>query len=75
MLAFSCSLLAAIILKLSDSQVILYYVLSFCSVSKVMDPANILVPRDRVFGLAELRDKIFGYLDPASIKTAALVSK
>ena len=40
-----------------------------------MDPANILLPRDRVFGLAELRDKIFGYLDPASIKTAALVSK
>ena len=42
-----------------------------------MDLPDVIVPspRDRVFGLAELREKIFGYLDPPSVKTAALVCK
>ena len=41
----------------------------------IMDPANILLPSDQVFGLSELRDQIFGYLDPSSVKAAALVSR
>ena len=43
-----------------------------------MDHANIIVPIDpidRVFGLVELTDPIFGYLDPTSVKAAALVSR
>ena len=40
-----------------------------------MDPANIIVLRDRVFGLTELSDKIFSYLDFESIKAACLVSR
>ena len=39
------------------------------------DPDNIIVPRDRVFGLVELINKIFSYLDPASVKAASRVSK
>ena len=36
---------------------------------------DLLVPRDRVFGLPELADLIFSYLDPDSIKAAARVSR
>ena len=39
------------------------------------DQAIINDLRDRVFGLAELSDKIFSYLDPASVKEASRVSK
>ena len=40
-----------------------------------MDLADVILLRDRVFGLSELSEKIFGYLDPDSVKAAALVSK
>ena len=40
-----------------------------------MEPANLIVLRDQVFGLYELRDKIFSLLDPASVKAAAMVSR
>ena len=40
-----------------------------------MEPANMIVLTNQVFGLYELRDKIFSYLDPSSIKAAALVSR
>ena len=40
-----------------------------------MNPEEVIVLRDRVFGLSELYEKIFGYLDPPSVKAFALVSK
>ena len=53
-------------------KVTLYYLLC-----QVMDPADVIPnsPRDRVFGLSELYEKIFSYLDPNSVKAAALVCK
>ena len=39
-----------------------------------MDPAYI-GSRECVFGLSELREMIFSYLDPTSVKAAALVSR
>ena len=39
------------------------------------DPDKTIVLRDCVFGLAELTDKIFSYLDPASVKAVSQVSK
>ena len=40
-----------------------------------MDLEDVIVLRDRVFGLSELSEKIFAYLDPDSVKAAALVCK
>ena len=37
--------------------------------------ATIIFPRHQVFGTLKLRNKIFRYLDPPSVKEAALVSK
>ena len=40
-----------------------------------MNPEEVIVPRDRVFGHSDLHEKIFGYLDPLSVKAATLVCK
>ena len=39
------------------------------------DPANNIASRNMVLGTPELRGLIFSYLDPASVKKAALVSR
>ena len=42
-----------------------------------MNLEDVIFPssRDRMFGLSELSDKVFGYLEPSSVKAFALVSK
>ena len=40
-----------------------------------MEPDNNLAVRDKVFAATELREIIFSYLDPQSVKAVALVSR